>query len=312
MAAPTRLTLGEWLDRWLAMREPEIRPTTLRTYRDALRPLNSALGSVRLDRLTPAQVASALATMRRQGLGSRRVQQTYTVANNAIRSAVRLKITSLNPMSGVDRPRHQERQRDYWSMEQVSAFLDAARADGSRYAPLFTFLVTTGLRISETLALRWCDLDWQAASIRVDRALVYCGNRAIMQTPKSRDGRRVIALPRLAVDALKSLPRPLDPETPIFVTRTGTTPRSVDLHRSLQALCRRHELPAISPHGLRHVNAALLAASGVDPHTLRRHLGHSTIQMSLQRYAYAMRPDSAAAAAFDRALLPPGREEEVR
>ena len=76
----------------------------------------------------------------------------------------------------------------------------------------------------------------------------------------------------------------------------------MDLWDSLHSLCARAGVPPIGAHGLRHVNAALLAASEVDPHTLRQHLGHSTVQMSLQRNAYAMRSDAVAAAAFDRAL----------
>lgn len=302
LSAPAVITAHEWLDQWLALREPEIRPSTYRSYRNALRAIEPFIGTARLDRVEPVGIAFALSEMRRRGLGERRIQLSYGVLKQAFGSAVRLRLLAMNPAERVDAPRHRERRRDYWTMGEVRRFLVGARADRSRYAPLFIFLLSTGLRISEASALVWSDVDLDHGTARVERALVFTSNRATLHSPKSRDGFRAVALPTAARDALRSLPQPHQ-DGAVFVNRNGRTPTPMDLRRSLQSLCARVGVPAISPHGLRHVNAALLAASGiVDPHTLRRHLGHSTIQMSLQRYAYAMKPDQVAADAFERAV----------
>ena len=68
----------------------------------------------------------------------------------------------------------------------------------AHYAPLFIFLVGTGLCISEALALRWSDVDWHSCTVRIQSGLVFTGNRASVQPPKSRDGQMVIALPKVA------------------------------------------------------------------------------------------------------------------
>lgn len=302
LTAPMRLTTGEWLERWLVLRRPELRPSSVNGYEAALYPFFPLIGRVRLDRLTPLHVAGAIAEMRREKRGTNRMLRCYLILVNALNTAVRLRMIPVNPALSIDPPRHQPKRQKYWQTAELSRFLEVAAVDPGRYAPLFTVLAATGVRISEALGLRWTDIDWQAGRIRVERALVFVGNTPSLQEPKSRDGRRTIILPIAGRTALLRLSRPLDEAAPVFTATNGASPYPNNLLRTLRALCLRADLPPITLHGLRHVNAAMLATAGVDPHTLRQHLGHSTIQMSRLRYAYAMRSDSVAAAAFDRAI----------
>ena len=82
-------------------------------------------------------------------------------------------------------------------------------------------------------------------------------------------------------------------------------PTQPNLRRSLHDLCGLAQVPKISMHGLRHVHAALLAASGVDPHSLRKRLGHSRVSTTMDIYAYAIAPDETTVKAFDLAMEGP-------
>ena len=133
-------------------------------------------------------------------------------------------------------------------------------------------------------------------------AYVYAGSAGSIQPTKTKAGKRVIDLPATALAALQRLPRPIDPSASVFVTGNGTPPTQSDLRKALHRLCKRAFVPPINLHGLRHVHAALLADQGVDPHTLKQRMGHTRVSTTLDLYAYAMRPDSAARDAFERAM----------
>jgi integrase len=302
LAAPTRLTLQQWVDQWLAAQATERRPTTIRYYRQALSPVLERVGRTRLDRLSPVQLSLAFTEMRQSGRGSRATQQAYVVLGTCLRQAVQLGIIGASPLDRVEKPRHEPGEQRRWSPEEARVFFDAARQAPHRYAPLFLLLVASGLRIGEALGLRWEDVDLGRNVVHVRRAYVYAGSRGSLQPTKTRAGQRTVELPAEAGAALLRLPRPLDPTAPVFVTANGTPPRPSDLRKALGRLCARAGVPVTTIHGLRHVHAALLASQGLDPHTLRQRMGHTRVSTTLDLYAYAMRPDSAARAAFERAV----------
>jgi integrase len=299
LTAPTRLTLREWVERWLTMQEQEKRPSTLRTYRQVLPPVIERLGHVRLAKLTPLQLAVTFTELRHQGMGTRRLQQAYVVLGTVLRQAVQLDLIGSNPLERVPKPRHEPKENSLWTLNQAQQFLRAAETSGHRYAPLFLILVATGIRIGEALGLRWSDIDLTRQTVTVQRAFVYAGSSGSLQRPKTRAGRRVVTLPDTTVRLLRRLPRPLDPEAPVILTGTGTIPNQSNLRRELHRLCQLAGVPLIPIHGLRHVHAALLVAQGVDPHALRRRLGHARVATTLDVYAYAVTPDEATARAFD-------------
>ncbi|MCX6021665.1 MAG: hypothetical protein NTZ05_08030, partial [Chloroflexi bacterium] len=71
LAAPVKLTVSEWIEQWLEQSQPNLRPSTHYTYSSTLPPLTALIGHVRLYRLTPAAIASALSKLQRQGKGAR-------------------------------------------------------------------------------------------------------------------------------------------------------------------------------------------------------------------------------------------------
>jgi integrase len=301
LSPPSRLTVAAWAEQWLALAETRCRPKTIDNYRYGLRPLLKLLGGIRLDRLTPLQLATAFSEMERQGKGHGAVNLSFDTVRACLRYATRLGIISTNPLDRIDRPRRQTPERQYWTAEETRRFIAQCERDGGQYGPLFVFLLATGLRRGEAMGLRWADLDFKAKKVKVRRAIVHISNRPLLQETKTRAGMRTITLPEVALRSLARLPRPLDPQAAVFVNRLGRTPAPPNTLDALRRLCRRAGVPAVPLHGLRHIHAALLAAEGVDPHTLRRRLGHARVSTSMEVYAYAINPDDTAVVAFERA-----------
>jgi integrase len=301
LATPTRCTLAEWVEQWFDLMEPTWRPSTQTIYRHALSPIMSQLGHMRLDKLTPLALAGTLVALRRQGRGSRSLEQTYIYLRGCLARAVALGLLSTNPLDRVQRPRHAARDLRYWTMDETRRFLQVAQATQDHYAPLFVFLLGTGCRSGEGLAVCWSDLDWQQRKVCIRRALHVVRNQRLVQSPKTAAGSRELTMPPFLLATLRQLPRPVA-DGPVFVPTTDAAPGRSSMRHHFRALCAAANVPPMPVHGLRHVHSAVLVAEGTDLQALRRRLGHTRASLSLDRYAYALRPDQQAADAIQSAL----------
>jgi integrase len=174
-------------------------------------------------------------------------------------------------------------ERRFLTRSQLGRFLDEIPP---RHAPLFLLLASTGLRISEAIALRWTDLDLEKTPPRlyVRRAIV----KNIVGAPKSRHGARTVPLSQELANRLKTLrPAGADEESLVFQSRNGR-------HLDPQALRRRVAVPAakrvglegIGLHTLRHTCASLLIAEGANMLRLQRWMGHHSPAYTLEAYGH--------------------------
>lgn len=152
--------------------------------------------------------------------------------------------------------------------------------------------VLTGMRIGETLALRWGDIDWNHNIIHVRRNVVKAYDpetkteRYFVGSPKTTQGYREIPI----LLTLKRILREAGgkaPEADNYVVGNTDKPAGHGSVRdSYTRFLRRHKLPAINFHGLRHTYATLLVGSGVDVKTISTLLGHSKVSLTLDLYVH--------------------------
>ena len=86
-------------------------------------------------------------------------------------------------------------------IEAVQAFY--REFQGEEWWPLFVVALHTGCRIGELTGLRWSDLDADKGILRVERSLQRINREWIESTPKTRSGRRVVALTSVALEAFQ-------------------------------------------------------------------------------------------------------------
>ena len=184
--ASATLTLSEWVDQWLLLKSPDLRPSTCLTYRRTLVYPLQTLGSVPLDRLTPLTLTQAFAAARANSGTRRQLHLAHGYLKACLQQAVDFDLIAKNPMDRVPKPRYQPAPETYWTVEQTRRFIATGLREHRYWHPLFVFLVSTGLRISEALGLSWSDVDWVNARVRVERALVWADRQWSMQSPKTR------------------------------------------------------------------------------------------------------------------------------
>ena len=106
--------------------------------------------------------------------------------------------------------------RPFQSWEEV----DAVAAEAGRFGALVRFACATGLRPQEWQALQWRDLDHLGRTVRIERAVQ---DGRIAASGKTDGSLRTVVLQQRALDALGSLPRPIDGQAPVFPSPDGAS-----------------------------------------------------------------------------------------
>lgn len=192
-------------------------------------------------------------------------------------------------------PKVERREMTTLSTDQ-SARLLAAIKHTRVYWPVLLAL-STGMRRGEVFALRWKNVDFDRASLRVMESLEQTKAGIRFKAPKT-DRTRAVTLPVFAVDELRRLKRQQAEELLILgIRQTGETlvcaradgepmqPQSLT-HQFTRLIGRVRDLPRIRFHDLRHSHATQLLLAGVHPKIAQERLGHATITTTLDLYSH--------------------------
>ena len=299
---PSRTTLNEFLDEWLkTAAKQKLAPRTFDDYGKLLdlyvRP---TLGKLRLDSIRPLDVQGLIGDLEGRGLSAKTVRLAIGVLGSALKQAVRWGMLASNPATLVDLPRQTRREMLALSKEEVAHFRKAA--EGNRHAALFDFLLGTGCRPGEGLALRWQDLDLQAGTATILRALTKANGKLVFGPPKTAGSRRAIPLPpslvvvlrehrkRQAEHAMKLGPAYDRAGDLVFANEAGTP---LDLRnvvkRHFKPILKAAGLPAeLRLYDLRHSHATALLAAGVHPKVAAERLGHASTRMTMDVYSHVL------------------------
>jgi integrase len=309
---PSKITLAELAHERVALWQ--VSPSTREHYISAAKRLYP-IGQILAQRLTTRDIERWHGELRDCGLAPATIRQAHRLLSRVLGEAVRHGLVSRNvareqPLTKAKRAPKVE----IVNAEQIPDLL--ARLEGDPFHVPVIVALYTGLRRGEQLALRWCDVDLDGASMTIARALEETADGVTVKSTKTESGERVISLPKIVIEALSAhrrqqlelrmalgLGRPSDDALVFPSPQTGehTSPRSFSV-RWLRTV-RRLNLPARHWHTLRHTHASMLIAAGVDIVTVSRRLGHASPNVTLGVYSHLFAKDDRAAAAAINAAL---------
>jgi integrase len=246
-----------------------------------------------------------------RGLSARTIEYTNAVLQSAFRQAVRWKMLVEDPCVGVDLPRMKRREMEALSAEECRRFLQAAKE--TEWFALYALALTTGMRPSEYLALKWTDLDWQRGAASVCRTIQHSKAGWLFDDTKRKRSRRVVKLQDFVVEALTGLrnTQPIASDTGcqveqdlIFRSGTGSPLRQRIVKREFRRLLEAAGIRPIRLYDLRHTAATLAVAAGVSVKVISDQLGHASISFTLERYSHVLPSiQDEAAARVERMLM---------
>ena len=297
----SRMTLGEWLDRWLAeYKDGTIRPGTLESYRNYIENyIKPQLGGKQVSLITTQDVQRMYRRLKSGGRvredaeGSKRlsdstVRHIHTMLHGAMKAAVQAHIIPKNPTESATAPKLNYKPMQVLSEQELDTFLHAVQKDDIWRDFFYTELMT-GLRRGEICALMWRDFDAKAGTLGISRTLHSKGQGIYaLGDTKTSQGNRTIILPESVAALLRArkkasisqwiFPQPASPELPM---NPGTA------YRRLKTLLEEAGLPSIRFHDLRHTFATLALQNGMDVKTLSAMLGHVSAATTLDIYTHS-------------------------
>lgn len=268
-----------WLDTYIT---PRKRPNTAACYRRAIDALPLAVLRCELTDLNGLQLQAAI--NHQAARYPRAAQLTYTALHVAMGKAVALHLVPYSPMDGVEKPDHTPVRTAILTVEQLPAYLSAARSVPSW--PLLLVMATCGLRRGEALGLTWAAVDWQAGTLAVTQQRGRVAGRG-MQTAALKTGASARVLP-LAGPVARELAAWRAGQAVLTRWVLDTTPER--LARDHASALAAAGLPHVTLHGLRHSMATAAAETGAPIKLLQGVLGHSSYKLTADLYADHVRP----------------------
>jgi integrase len=264
-------------------------------------------GSRDLTSITEATLLDFIKVKLAEGLKPKTIENSLSVLRRVYSVLQREERVIRNPASGIGqlmrrvgtRLASETSEVEFWETHEIETLIHIARESEPRFAPLFEFLISTGVRRGEALGLQWVDIDFDNRSIRIRRAITASG----MTTPKSGKARTLKMPESLAATLfdllsdrrIKCLQRGW-PEVPewVFCSETGTAPDPGNIDRTWRRLRRRAQAEGVRPlklHAARHTWATRALGAGKSVRWVADQLGHADPALTLRVYAHAMREE---------------------
>lgn len=318
IGASAKMTLGEWVDKWLTLVEKTLAPSTLVGYRHMLNNrIRPALSHIALDRIQPKHIAAfyddlahstrldvqltdkELANGRAIPLLSANSQLKYhRLLSLILQEAVYRGLIPQNPTKAVRPPRATRTEAQHYDEADVTKLLAALATEPLRFRVLVAVALTTGARRGEIVALRWEDVDWERGQIRICHSAYLVGGEK-QGTKGTKTGQvRVVPLVEPAKSLLAEWQTAQTNEREalpvwcgddfIFTEETGNWTRVDNVTKRWKVFLGKHKLPALPFHGLRHTAASVLLGNGLPVRTVAGLLGHAQASTTLNIYGHVL------------------------
>jgi len=206
--APDKITLEQWAEQWIkagapGRRKKKVGRRTIERYDELLKHhVIPTLGSRPLQKISGADISSLYADLEGK-IAPRTALHVHSVFGACLNAAVRTGNLAVTPMARVmNIPSPGD--------DEIGTVLDADELAtlvrgfrGSVLFPIVALAAFTGARRNEILALRWSDLDVDASTLRIERAIEETtAHGRTLKGPKTARGKRTIQIDRDLLELL--------------------------------------------------------------------------------------------------------------
>ncbi len=286
-------TLGEFAEKWLAERRPQLSSATAYDYLTILRThiLPSTLCEKRLDKIDDGDIMRLIGELRlkrrRDGsfVGDRRINMVIARLRTIFATALRRKLVSDDPMKYVENFREPKPDVDPLTLEEAERLLSVASGQDRA---IFTVLIFTGLRPNEALALNWDEIDFDRETIRVRHSIHRFEGVGLPKTASSE--REVDMLPNVRAVLQEQRARSQLRGSFVFPSEVGGPIDLTNLReRNWRRLLRKAGMRRRTLYQCRHTYAALQLSRGENPQYVAHQMGHTNLEMIIRHYGRWMR-----------------------
>ena len=297
---PTRKTLDQFAQEWLAEHSKSVKSNTIKSYSSIYRThISPALGERQLRSIRPKTLQGLLNDKKLEGLAESTVSSIMAVLKKMfVYASDFCEYIPKNPAQNIKMPNYISAPKvvQTFSAEQIQIIFTNFPQGHQFYLPL-AISYHTGARFGECCALTWQDVDFDKMELSVNKTVIQSGGELIVQdTPKTSHGFRVIPIGRKLIDILKREKRrqaisklagngPND-NCIIHAKRGGIMgPNGIHFFNHC---CKEWFGSGYSFHSMRHTHATMLLEAGEDLELVSKRLGHGSMATTARVYSHVL------------------------
>jgi len=229
----------------------------------------------------------------------------YKVLKSILDNAKKWNLIAVNPMDGVDRPipaktekrEMKQRKRSYGAAEAEKA-IAALYQEPETWRLYFIGVLLGGFRRGEYLATEWNQVDFKLGGIQVEKQITFDedGN-AIEGELKTEESEAFVPMPQWYMDELKKFRKKWIAQRNEVGTQWRGGDKQYVFHSGFggkyypntpsltwRRILKRHDLPPIRLHDLRHSTSKILREDGVDLKAIQERLRHTRLETTANIY----------------------------
>lgn len=322
--APSKQTLGQWLDTWADTYLGGVKPFTVVSYKSHIKNhIKPALGAVRMEALDTPTIQQFYNNLAKNGqkvpkrdssgeivkrngatvydaipMSPKTIKNIHGVLHKALQQAIAAGLLRFNPADACTLPRVERPELHPLDELQTKAFIEAIK--GHEFETLYTVTLFTGLREGEVLGLTWDCINFTNGTILIKQQLQRekkAGGKYQL-VPLKNDKPRTITPAPFVMDILKQHRAKQaawqlragelwdNPAGFVFTNELGGHLVSWTVARKYKAVVTSIGRPDARFHDLRHTYAVAAIRSGDDIKTVQGNLGHATAAFTLDVYGH--------------------------
>lgn len=311
----TTMTVDDWFNFWIDnYKKGIVRYNTEKNYRNRYQnSIKSKIGNMSLNEVRHLDCQNIINKMFENCTYSRGTIELTAITLHAIfKGAVENELIIKNPANNLKlREEIEIQEKRVLTVSEERILLEYCK--NSLYYNMFSIILETGLRCGEAGGLQWSDIDFENKCLKVERALHYRGdkNEFAIGAVKTKQSKRKIPLTDKTIACLenqRTLIKKMSYKNPkwdndwdglVFRSKNGKPIGNGALNTSLARIVKNinkdrivldddnyQEFKTCTVHSLRHTFATRCIEKGVQPKTLQKMLGHSTIQVTMDLYVH--------------------------
>ena len=290
----------ELAELWLKSYEMTVKPQTfIATKRMIYNHLTPVFGELKLDKLSVSYIQGFINDLSKEFVHFGTV---HSINKRVLQYGVSLQLIPFNPARDVILPKVVKPDNkaikfiDYNDLKALMSYME--KLSNKKYSyyfdyVLYSVLLATGCRFGEAIALTWSDIDFENATIDINKN--YNRSVDIVGTPKSKAGFRVISIDQKTVNLLRlyknrqrQLFTDVSSEAPevVFATPTRKYQNTAIRQESLDRRLKEIDCPRFTFHAFRLTHAIFLLNAGIPYKELQHRLGHATLAMTMDIYSH--------------------------
>ncbi len=290
--------LEDWLDKVMSKK---LRNATINSYATMINlHIVPRLGKTPLIDLKSFQIQKIITEMESANLSPRTIQYVHSILRGALNYAVKKDLLLTNPALKCDLPKLSRAEKEVLTLDQAKRFIEHSRT--VKNGLICEFLLVTGLRPSECLALKWSDFDFANGTVSITRGVTNKRNGDggyEFHPTKTKKSNRMLPVSNEIITRLREYKRKQNEHILlkgsnherldlVFASEAGTPLQQKNFRdRVFNKVLKLANIPStITPYSIRHTFATLMLMSNENIKVVQEYLGHSSIAVTADTYSH--------------------------